>query len=377
MGDGLNICHIVNSIGDTSMSGDLATAQTEHEAIDEVGILAWFDIEPFRNDDKVDLYCLDIPSGRFHINRSEYMETKSVLSAYDIVHTHHPHSGFFGKLISRRLGKPVVHTDHNNHDGFSRKGRIANGLTNVFADRIVPVSESVRESYAWWEELLINNKKVEVVNNGVDIERVEAARSIDWSIHDLVDIDPDAAIVGSAGMLVEQKAHDVLIKAVDLANRESERPIELVISGSGELRDELEAQIASAEFSDRLHLLGFLEKREQVYKMMHEIDIYAMPSRWEGFCVAALEAMAIGNACVFSDIEEFHEPFHHLAKFHPVDSPNRLSNKIVMIAEDENIRKALSKKSHGEIRVNHTIKKTVDGYVLQYSKLLATGCINN
>jgi len=181
------------------MSGDLATAQTEHEAIDEVGILAWFDIEPFRNDDKVDLYCLDIPSGRFHINRSEYMETKSVLSAYDIVHTHHPHSGFFGKLISRRLGKPVVHTDHNNHDGFSRKGRIANGLTNVFADRIVPVSESVRESYAWWEELLINNKKVEVVNNGVDIERLEAARSIDWSIHDLVDIDPDAAISKQLG----------------------------------------------------------------------------------------------------------------------------------------------------------------------------------
>ncbi len=366
MDNGFSVCHIVNNIGETSMPGDLATAQKEHELIDEVGILAWFEIEPFRNDDAVNLYCLDISCGRFYINLDEYREAKSILSDYDIVHTHHPHSGFYGKLIAQRLGKPIVHTDHNNHHGFTRKGRIANGLTTIFIDKISPVSESVRDSYAWWEELLIDDEKVEVVNNGIDIERLKFAQSIDWSIHDIVDIDSEAVIVGSAGMLVEQKSHEVLIEAVDLANKESKRPIELVISGDGMLRDELEEQIASAEFSERLHLLGFLKDREQVYKMMHEIDIYAMPSRWEGFCVAALEAMAIGNACVFSDIPEFRRPFEEVARFHEICNSNQLAEEILFVGSDPDLRNRLVESARYLVTQKYTIGQTVERYIEHY-----------
>lgn len=365
MDEEINVCHVVNSVKDTTMAGDLATTQATFEEFDRVGILAWFEVEPFRNMERVETISLDAPN-TFRISRSQYANVKSVLSEYDVIHTHHPHSGFYAKLIARRLGKPVVQTEHNNHDGFTRKGRITNGMTNLLADAVVCVSESVRESFMRWEDAIVNDRKVSVINNGVDIKRLEAIRELEWSIHDVADIDPEAVIVGSAGMLTEQKAHDVLIEAVDMANAECERPIELVISGDGVLREKLEAQIANAEYSDQLHLLGFLEKREQVYKMMDEIDIYAMPSRWEGFCVAALEAMALGNACVFSDIPEFKRPFDNAAWFYDLDRSDVLADSLHTLAREPDERQSLSKKGKTLVYNEYTIQRTAREYSQVY-----------
>ncbi len=369
MNEGISVCHVVNTVQDTTMAGDLATTQASLGEFDQVGVLAWFDVEAFENMDSVEIDSLNV-SNTIWITCSQYSKAKSVLSEYDIVHTHHPHSGFYAKLIAKRLGKPIVHTEHNNHGGFTKKGRTANGISNFLVDALVCVSESVRNSFFCWENALVKDTKVSVINNGVDIQRLEAARGLDWSIHDLVEIDPETIVVGSAGMLTEQKAHDTLIEAVDRANAKNERPIELVISGDGELRGQLKAQIADADYEDRLHLLGFLEKREQVYKMMHEIDIYAMPSRWEGFCVAALEAMAVGNACVFSDIEEFQKPFQDTAVFHPVDNAEILSNILVDISEDSEMRERLSTKSRDRIYNNYTLEQTTNKYIQQYMALM-------
>lgn len=56
---------------------------------------------------------LDI-TNTLRINWSQYTMAKSVLSQYDVIYTHYPHSGFYGKLIAKRLEKPVVQTEHIN-----------------------------------------------------------------------------------------------------------------------------------------------------------------------------------------------------------------------------------------------------------------------
>jgi glycosyltransferase involved in cell wall biosynthesis len=291
---------------------------------------------------------------------------RSVFTEYDVIHTHHPHSGFYAKLIAARLNKPIVHTEHNNHDGFTRKGRIANGLTNPLADTVACVSESVRQSFFRWERALLNDSTVSVVPNGVDLDRLNAAADRSWSVHDVTEIDREAILVGSAGMLTEQKAHDVLIEGVDRANKQSDCPIELVISGDGELREDLETQIQRADHSDRLHLLGFLDEREQVYAMMDELDIYTMPSRWEGFCVAALEGLALGNAGLFSNIPEFTEPFGEVARFHDVDDPADLATELLELAGDKELRRDLSVEAQELVREQYTLERTTQRYIEQY-----------
>jgi glycosyltransferase involved in cell wall biosynthesis len=369
MNDQISVCHVVNTLGDTSMPGDIATTQASLKEFDRVGVLAWFDVDSFQNSDRIDTVSVDI-SNTVLLNRSQYLTAKSVLSQYDIVHTHHPHSGFYAKLIAKRLGKPIVHTEHNNHDGFTRKGRIANGTTNSIVDAVICVSDSVEDSFFPWEHIFVSGSKVSIINNGVDLDRIEAAKNVDWSIDDTVDLDPESFVVGSAGMLTEQKAHEVLIKAVDQANIENKRSIELVISGDGELRDQLESQIDQAEYSDRLHLLGFLEDRKQVYKMMEEIDIYAMPSRWEGFCVAALEALALENACVFSDIPEFKKPFGQVAQFHSLDDSGDLAEKILHLAADDELRRELGKAARQLVVKEYTLEQTAKEYLQKYVEFM-------
>lgn len=363
----ISVCHVVNTVEDTTMAGDLATTQASSEEFDRVGILAWFDVERFRDMELVETVSLDV-ANTFRLTRAQYAKAKSVLSEYDVAHTHHPHSGFYGKLIANRLGKPVVHTEHNNHNGYTRKGRIANGVTNLLADAVACVSESVRESFFGWEDAIMGDEKVSVIHNGVDIERLEAARKLEWNIHDVVDIDPDAVVVGSAGMLTEQKGHEVLLDAVDRANEVVRRPIELVISGRGPLRETLERGIAEAQFPDRLHLLGFLEARDHVYKMLHDIDVYSMPSRWEGFCVAALEAMAAENPCVFSNIPAFEIPFGNSARYHPVDDAEALANVLIDLVESPSERRELAQRGRQLVVDNYSLRSTVDAYLDWYRK---------
>jgi glycosyltransferase involved in cell wall biosynthesis len=353
------------------MPCDLATTQATFADIDEVGILSWFGVEDFRNKDRVETVSLDAPN-TFWLPRSAYAAAKAVLSEYDLVHTHHPHSGLYGKLIAKRLGMPVVQTEHNNHKGYTREGRISNGVSNVLANTVVCVSESVRESFPRWERAITNSRKVRVIDNGVDTGRIEETADIRWSIHEAAEIDPEAVVVGSAGLLTEQKAHDVLIDAVDRANADSKRPIELVISGDGPLCEPLDAQIAAAEYSDRLHLLGFLEKRAQVYQMMRDVDIYAMPSRWEGFCVAALEAMAVGNACVFSDIEEFTRPFGEVALFHSVDDDRALAERLLELAVDERKRERYREAALDLVHRQYTLRQTAEEYIQTYRDCLTS-----
>jgi glycosyltransferase involved in cell wall biosynthesis len=371
MAETIRVCHVVNSAGDTSMPCDLATTQATFADIEQVGVLGWFGVDEFSYMDRVDVVSLDAPN-TFRLPRSAYVAAKAVLSEYDLVHTHHPHSGLYGKLIAKRLGKPVVQTEHNNHRGYTREGRIVNGVSNVLADAVICVSESVKESFPRWERAITKNQKVSVIDNGVDTERLDASTEIPWSIHDIAQIASDAIVVGSAGLLTEQKAHDVLIDAVDRANAESQRPIELVISGDGALREPLDAQIKDAEYSDRLHLLGFLEKREQVYEMMREVDIYAMPSRWEGFCVAALEAMAVGNPCVFSDIDEFVRPFSEVALFHPVDDAETLAERLLELAADKKKRYRYQQAALDLVHQRYTLRRTAERYLQTYCDCLAS-----
>lgn len=360
----------MNRVSDTTMPADLATKQATLDGIDEVGIVAWTGAESFQNEHLVEVHSLDVPTNQLRITTAEYRNLKKTLRRYDIAHIHHNHSGFYAKLAARRLGMPIVTTEHNDHDGFTQKGRIANGLTNPLADEIVCVSGAVRDSFKRWEDLLISDDKTSVVYNGVDMERMQTAQSLGWSVFDVADIQQDAILVGSAGRLVEQKGYDVLIDAVDRVNQRSERPVELVISGEGASRSMLEDKIASAKSSESLHLLGFLEQREQVFKMMDECDLFSMPSRWEGYCISVMEAMAQGTPCVLSSIDVFREVYGDAAMYHPVNDVETLSNRILSLAENPGLREEYREKGL-TLSEDHTFSKTAKEYVDIYQEAVA------
>lgn len=363
--DTIRVCHVANSIGPTSVPMDIALALNRHTDI-EASVAGWFNTEAFKDDDQLAVYTIDAPNTLLGVDRQALRRTKKLLSQYDIVQVHHPHSGTFVKPLARWMDMPVVSTEQNNHDGFSRKGLVTNGLTNTLADCVTCVSEPVKDSLRWWESLLVND--IRVIYNGVQMERLRDTECTDFDLLAEAGVDDESLVVATAGALVEQKAYDVLIPALSKANERYEGTLELVAVGEGYLRDDLETLAADLGISEQIHLMGEVP-RTDVYCLMGAADIYAMPSRWEGFSAAAIEALAAGSACVFSDIPEFTETYKEAALFHDVDDVEGLAIALTRLANYDSLREGLSQVAT-ETAQQFSLERIATEYASLYRELL-------
>lgn len=356
----MRICFVVNAVGETSVPADIATALVEHTDV-EVDILAWFGADGFEGDDAVGVTVVDAPDTTFGADRSSLARARDALDGYDVVQAHHNHSGSFAKVIASRLGIPTVSREGNMRKGFNRLGRIANGLTNPLADRVVCNSRAVYDSFRRWETALLPREKVAFIPNGVDFERLEAGRSENWRRHSDVSVESGSILVGTAGMLTEQKDQPTLLRAVARARTQLECPLELVIAGDGPRRSALRRLARDLGIDDAVHVLGLLDRRE-VYAMLYAIDIYAMPSLWEGFSAAAVEGIATENAAVFSDIPPFREPYDDVARFHPVGDHETLASHLVDLATDHRERDRLARAGRALAEERYSIDRVATAY---------------
>jgi glycosyltransferase involved in cell wall biosynthesis len=362
------ICYVVNAVSETSVPATIAAAVEDHSDF-SVDVLAWFDADSFAGDDRVGVRCLDAPRSSFGLDRETVASARNYLQGYDLIQAHHNHSGSFAKLLGYGLGIPLVSREGNTRNGFTRKGRIANGLTNGLADRIVPNSRAVYESFTRWERALIDESDVQIIPNGVDLARIEDARASDYDLRDRLDIPEGALVVGTAAILTEQKAIDVLIKGLGSANERSEQRLDLVIAGDGPARDELEALSDRLGVREQVHFLGMVD-RFTVYQLLTRIDIYAMPSRWEGFASAAVEALGAGNACVFSDIDPFLLPYKNVSLFHRVDDADDLASRLAELAEDPDLREQCAQRGRRLVEDKYTLEAVAGEYASLYTDIL-------
>lgn len=107
---------------------------------------------------------------------------------------------------------------------------------------------------------------------------------------------PNALVVGHVGRMVAQKNHQLLLAS--FAALSTHHPdSRLLLVGDGPLRPALEAQIAALGLDGRVLMTG---SRADVPALLAAMDVFALPSLYEGFPVAAVEAQAIGLPCVLA-----------------------------------------------------------------------------
>jgi glycosyltransferase involved in cell wall biosynthesis len=225
--------------------------------------------------------------------------------AFDIVHTHSSKPGVLGRIAARLAGVPVVlHTVHGFAFPATRsKAKRAvyawsERLAGRFCDGVICVKNSDGASAVGL--LGLPTERVHVFPNAVDTRRFQpldsAARADVRS--KVFGVARSTAVVGMVGRLAEQKnplcfvrtAHAVLQRGLDAA---------FFLIGDGELRGNVEAEIARLGCTGRITVLGW---RPDVPELLGALDLFVLPSRWEGLSLAILEAMACGVPVVASDI---------------------------------------------------------------------------
>ena len=201
-----------------------------------------------------------------------------------IVHSHGYKADLYGYLATRIVRRSLVATCHN-WTGESAPMRAYERLDRLLLrrfDRIAAVSENVRTHL---NGAGVAARKVTVIGNGVDVERLAAAETTLRN-----ELPPGRCIIGSVGRLVAAKGFDILIRCVpDILKRFPQAF--LVIAGEGPDRDRLSGIIRELSLEKHVRLVGARDDMPGVYR---SLDLFVLPSLNEGMPMVVLEAMAAG-----------------------------------------------------------------------------------
>ncbi|MEL6526746.1 MAG: glycosyltransferase family 4 protein, partial [Chloroflexota bacterium] len=129
---------------------------------------------------------------------------------------------------------------------------------------------------------------------------------------------------------------DVAIKAMTELHREYPNA-HLVIAGDGELKHALVHEVAQLGLTDAVHFLGW---RDDVPQIMLGLDIFWVPSRWEGFGLVALEAMSKRTPVVASRVSALPEVVadEESGLLVPVDDAPALAQATRALLDDRSLR---------------------------------------
>ncbi|MEQ1884651.1 MAG: glycosyltransferase [Bryobacteraceae bacterium] len=217
-------------------------------------------------------------------------------------------------------------------------------------EQIICVSPQVSDAFAEW--LPEARARLRVIPNGISLDRFRCAT---------VQGKGSPFQILTVGRLTEQKGIDILLRAV------SELPgVEVSIAGDGPLREELETLAKTLGAGERVRFLGACDN---VPELMAGVDAYVQSSRWEGFGIAAVEAMASGLPVVVSDVPGLREVVGDAGLTFAAGDSAALAKALGALIVDTAWRESLSRKA--KLRAaGFSIERTADLYAALYREVL-------
>lgn len=180
---------------------------------------------------------------------------------------------------------------------------------------VVCVSEPLRRQYS--EQLRVADERLHVVENGVDVSRYAAvATEARPRIRNELGIRENDLVLVNVGRLEELKGQDRLLAALAVARLP--QAVRVVLVGD----ESVDNQAASHRYMAQLHRLVaehglqsqviFTGWRNDIPELLRAADGYVLSSRWEGFPLVLLEAMAASLPVVSMDCVPTPRGFEHL-----------------------------------------------------------------
>lgn len=237
-------------------------------------------------------------------NIKVYSQLKKIFkeNEYNIIHCHSPIGGVITRLAAistKRKGTKIIYTAHGFHfyKGASKVNWLLyypiEKICSYFTDIIITINN---EDYKLAKKRM-KSKKVEYIPGvGLDIYNYKVNEQTCENKRKELGIPKDALLLLSVGELNKNKNHEVIIRALANINNKN---IHYCIAGKGKLINYLQELSNKLGVDKNVHLLGF---RDDISELNTIADVFCFPSFREGLGLAAIEAMASGNALITSNI---------------------------------------------------------------------------
>lgn len=317
--------------------------------------------------------AMGIPLEELHLMNKAGMDRRVVPAlvdlirreSIDLVHSQLYHANFYGRLAARKAGIPAVISIHNTYDKHKLHRQIANWYLGHHTAAIVAGSEDIKRDVVRYDH--VSPSLIKVIPNSVDLSRsvstlskLEARVRLGLAENDLV--------LGTVGRLEEQKGHRYLIEALALL-RQRGMAARLLLVGEGRERPALEAQIANLGLEQQVMMLG---TRNDLGDLFRAMDVFVMPSLWEGLSLAMLSAMAAGLPVVATSVGGVSQVFCNDEFGYAVPAGNAaaLADKIAECFANLSAAVAKGEKGAQHVRDNYSDEAMVRRLETVYDRIL-------
>lgn len=260
-----------------------------------------------------------------------HKELKKVLKEghYKIVHSHINTLSVFSLYAAKCAGVPIriAHSHSTTNKKEIKKNLIKQFLrpfSKVFATHYMCCSELAGR---WlFGNKTYNEGKVFLLNNAIEIDKFKYNEEVRKLKRKELNISDDTLVIGHVGRFVEQKNHKFLIDIFNELHKQKENSI-LLLMGHGPLMNEIKEKVKSLELDNYVKFLGQRNDTNELYQAM---DIFCLPSLYEGLPVVGIEAQASGLLCFFSNTMTKETKVINSTIFLPLnDSANKWKNIII------------------------------------------------
>ncbi|MCF7854445.1 MAG: glycosyltransferase [Candidatus Pacebacteria bacterium] len=320
-----------------------------------------------------ELQKLDIPSYSLHVTKATPWKLRALPKPIhdfqpDLIHAHLFHANIASRLMVDKHSIPLVNTVH-----IAERRRSA--AWHLWLDRLThgrcscetAVSKAVRDFQA--RRIRVPPHTIPVIYNGIEppprLQKEDReALCQEWNVTDCT------KIIGSVGRLAYQKGYDRLLKALPALAKHipSGERWAVVLLGEGPLRPKLETLAQKKPDNLDIRLPGF---RKDAARCIGAFDLFVMPSRYEGFGLTLVEAMAHGIPILASNVDSLPELIHEyhngeLLDFH-LASPGAIAQAIAT-----NLNRP-----RGPGKLPFSVENMADAYLDLYKNLMHGPAVNS
>lgn len=215
------------------------------------------------------------------------------------------------------------------------------------------------------EKFNLNNSIV--VKNGVNLENFNTKNQDTKDFRQEIGVNSTEILVGMIARITTQKDPLTFVKAAKIILAKNKN-FKFLVVGDGELKHKA---IEYAKQQKIYKHFIFLNFRNDVPTILKAIDIYCLPSLWEGLPIGILEAMAMGKPIVASEIVGNRELIQHGENglLFPTKNETKLAEAITTLSVNHMLRIEMGLKNREIIEREYDIKKMVFKIERIYKKI--------
>lgn len=239
---------------------------------------------------------------RPRLSKSFFNELKAFFNEknmYSILHNHEVYMNVIIAPIAKRYGVKNVIV-HSHTTKFSDKK--INSIRNKIL--CLPIKKQADYYFACsklagrflYGDDYINKGKVVILNNAIECDKFKYDKNKRLEIRKKLELD-GKMVVGHVGRFNEQKNHMFLI---DIFNQicKLKSNAHLILIGDGPLENKIKEKVKILDLQEKVTFLG---RRNDISDLMQAMDVFILPSLYEGLPLVGVEAQAAGLPCFMAD----------------------------------------------------------------------------